>query len=141
MDEKLKLNEDKLMKILFEPDKYMKDAIEKLQDDFNILIAPKLEELKALKEKSKKQDKVIEGYDGFLESITPVQVYKCSFRRSTTVKFLDGSSVTVHRMKGDKDCLETAIVYALFKKVYPKKLLVNLVKNTVKVRKSRCKKG
>lgn len=59
----------------------------------------------------------------------PVKVYQHRKRGNTTVKFLDGTSITVKRMKGDKDCLETAIVYALFKKFYHKKILENLVKN------------
>ena len=100
-----------------------------------------IEENQQLKVRNEFLEKVTEAYDGFTSSITPVQVYRCKTRGNTTVKFLDGSSVTVHKMKGDKDCLETAIVYALFKKVYPKRLLTNLVETTKKVRKSRCKKG
>lgn len=76
----------------------------------------------------------------FLNSITPIKVYYTRKRKSTTVKFLDGNQVTVHRMKGDKHCLETAIVYAIFKKLYPKKLLANLVNDITYVGGRRCKK-
>lgn len=72
----------------------------------------------------------------------PVKVYHHRKRRNTTVKFADGSSVTVTRAKGDKDCLETAIVYALFKKNYDKKILEELVENAEIIgRKRRCKKN
>lgn len=99
-----------------------------------------LEENKELRNKVELLEKIVNGSVGFMDSITPVKVYRCKSRGNTTVKFLDGSSVTVHKMKGDKDSLETAIVYALYKKIYPKKLLTNLVENATKVRKSRCKK-
>lgn len=73
----------------------------------------------------------------------PVKVYHHKKRENTTVKFLDGTSITVKRMKGDKDCLETAIVYALFKKNYadPNKLLKELVKNVEEVGEEKCKKS
>ena len=71
------------------------------------------------------------SFANFTASITPVQVYHNKKRDNTTVKFMDGKSITVHKTKGDKDCLETAIVYAIYKKLYTKKLLELLVK-TVK---------
>ena len=76
----------------------------------------------------------------FLASITPVKVYYHRKRGNTTVKFLDGTSVTVKRAKGDRNCLETAIVYALYKKIYPRKLLENLVANVEKTGGRKCKK-
>lgn len=72
--------------------------------------------------------------------MTPVKVYHHKGRDNTTVRFLDGKSVTVHRMKGDKDSLETAIVYAIFKKVYPKTLLESLVKDVTETGGKKCKK-
>lgn len=65
----------------------------------------------------------------FIASITPLKVFYHKNRKNTTVKFLDGESVTVKLCKGDKDCLETAIVYAIFKKNknYNKRLLKYLI--------------
>ena len=101
----------------------------------------KLEEENALlKEKNETLEKMVEGTVEFMNGITPIQVYKCKARGNTTVKFLDGTSVKVHKMKGDKDSLETAIVYALFKKIYTKELLKHLVDTAVKVRIKKCKK-
>lgn len=71
--------------------------------------------------------KTKDSYTEFLSSITPVKVYHHKERKNTTVKFLDNSSVTVHLMQGDKNSLETAIAYALVKKIYPKKLIEKLV--------------
>ena len=73
--------------------------------------------------------KIIKNHSKFSESITPTQVYHNKKRGNTTVKFLDGSSVTVKLMKGDQDSIETAVVYALCKKIYTKKMLQLLVNN------------
>lgn len=73
----------------------------------------------------------IKSRQEFLNSITPTQVLHNEERGNTTVKFFDGSSITVKKMKGDKDCLETAIVWAIFKKMHPSGLMRNLVKHTI----------
>ena len=99
-------------------------------------------ELSVANERSKEKDRTILEVHKYIASITPVKVYHHRKRRNTTVVFLDGNSVTVTRAKGDKNCLETAIVYALFKKNYPKKLLENLVNNVEQTgRKRKCKKN
>lgn len=67
----------------------------------------------------------------FVKSISPVQVLHNKDRNNTTVKFLDGSSITVKKRKEDKDCLETAIVWAVFKKIYDIRTLKLLVKNVI----------
>lgn len=74
---------------------------------------------------------IIKTKQEFFNSITPSQVYHHKERGNTTVKFLDGTSVTVKKMAGDKDCLETAIVYAIFKKTYPKPLMKALIKHKI----------
>ena len=74
---------------------------------------------------------IIKTKQEFFNSITPSQVYHHKERGNTTVKFLDGTSVTVKKMAGDKDCLETAIVYAIFKKTYPKPLMKSLIKHKI----------
>ena len=76
----------------------------------------------------------------YFNTITPVKVYHSKKKGNTTVKFADGRSVTVHRMKRDKDCLETAIVYALFKRNYPKRLLNQLVSEVTETEEDECKK-
>ena len=45
----------------------------------------------------------------------PIKIYTHKERRNTTVIFMDGSSVTVKRKKGEKDCIETALAYCLLK--------------------------
>jgi len=80
------------------------------------------------------------SFSDFTASITPTQVYHNKKRGNTTVKFMDGKSVTVHKMKNDKDCLETAIVYAIYKKLYSKKLLELLVKTVKETGGEECKK-
>ena len=74
---------------------------------------------------------IIKTKQEFFNSITPSQVLHHKERGNTTVKFLDGTSVTVKKMKGDKDCLETAIVWAIFKKTYPKPLMKALIKHKI----------
>lgn len=49
------------------------------------------------------------------EMMIPVKVYTHKKRRNTTVVFLDGSSITVKRKQGEKDCIETAIAYCMLK--------------------------
>ena len=92
------------------------------------------EDLESLKQEHKEMV-------NYFSSITPVQVYHSKKRGNTTVKFGDGRSVTVHRMKRDKDCLETAIVYALFKINYPKRLLSQLVSEVTETEEDECKKN
>ena len=57
----------------------------------------------------------------------PVKVYTHKARGNTTVKFLDGSSITVKRKKGEKDCIETAIAYCLLKQCLTASELKKLV--------------
>ena len=61
-------------------------------------------------------------------NLTPVKVYHSKKRDNTTVKLRGGKSVTVKRMKGETDCLETAIAFALMKNMYPKSLIKELVR-------------
>lgn len=121
-----------------EEEKYI-DAVKELD---NIFLVFKKDRERLKKEISDKDSKILElenkldqlrtmvvANDYFKASITPIKVYHHKKRGNTTVKFLDGTSVTVHKMKEDADCLETAIVYAIFKKNknYNKKLLKYLV--------------
>lgn len=73
------------------------------------------------------QEKI--SFDEMLKSMVPVKVYQHKNRHNTTVKFWNGDCVTVHLIDGDEDCLETAIAFALIKKLYPRKLIKNLVKD------------
>ena len=64
----------------------------------------------------------------------PIYVWHTKKRNNTTIKFMDGSVTTVKKAKGEKDCLETAIVYALVKHKYGKKTLEKLVSSTKEVK-------
>ena len=97
----------------------------------NKKIADKDSEILRLNKECDKYREIIKSKQEFLNSITPTQVLHHKERGNTTVKFLDGTYVTVKKMAGDKDCLETAIVYAIFKKVYPKGLMKSLIKHKI----------
>ena len=60
--------------------------------------------------------------------VIPVKIYTHKARRNTTVKFMDDSCQTVTRIKGEKDCLETAIAYAVLKQLITKEDLNKLIK-------------
>ncbi len=66
-------------------------------------------------------------YKSLMDEITVYKVYHCKKRNNTTIVFKDGHSVTVKKMKGDKDCLHTAIAYALAKNIYS----INLIAKNV----------
>lgn len=87
------------------------------------------EQVKKLEEKCAKYEKALlkaghelgvktEALENIHNFMTPVAIYHSKKRRNTTIKFVDGHSVTVKKMKGDKDCLHTAIAYALSKNLY-----------------------
>lgn len=59
----------------------------------------------------------------------PVHVHTCKERNSTTVKFVDGSSVIVKRAKGEKDSTYTAVAYAITKNLIGSEMFNWLVKN------------
>ena len=63
----------------------------------------------------------------FIRGTRPVKVYHHAKRRNTTLKFADGECVTVKLKKGEKHCIETAIVYAIAKKIYEKGFIKHLV--------------
>ena len=69
----------------------------------------------------------------------PVCVHTCKERNSTTVEFVDGSSVIVKRAKGEKDSTYTAVAYAVTKNLIGSELFNLLVKNAkdYKTKKSR----
>ena len=76
------------------------------------------EERDGLGERLNIQDKVIKELFSALRSFDVDAIYYHKQRGNTTVKFKDGSSITVHLKKGDKNCLETAIAWALMKHNY-----------------------
>ena len=89
------------------------------------------EDVKELEERCKKQAALIkvlenkvttlklkkEEYKKLCEMVIPEKVYVHKERKNTTVKFRDGSSITVTRKQDEKDCLETAIAYCLLKQI------------------------
>lgn len=54
-------------------------------------------------------------------------IYHHKKRKNTTIVFADDTSITVHLKKGDRDCLETAIAWALMKHNYNIKGLLDIV--------------
>ena len=85
-----------------------------------------IEELKRLKEVHKQS---VHELANIFSTMVPTKIYHHKKRGNTTVVFADKSSITVHRMKGEKDCVDTALAYAIMKKMYPKVLIKNLLKN------------
>ena len=134
-----------------ENEKVIEQMVNNLQVMINSLIEENIKlrkenefnkrELLITNEMIKARDEVISEMDKTLKGLMPVKVYYSKKRKNTTVIFADGKSVTVHKMEGDKDCLETAIVYALFKRNYPKEILKNLVNTVIKVEENECKKN
>lgn len=110
---------------------YKDGCYQDVLNDANKKIADKDSEILRLNKECDNYRAIIKSKQEFLNSITPSQVLHHKERGNTTVKFLDGTSVTVKKMAGDKDCLETAIVYAIFKKIYPKPLMKTLIKHKI----------
>lgn len=99
------------------------------------------DEVKALEESFKKANeqiveltterdilkRLVEKYKKLCEMVIPNKVYTHKERRNTTVKFLDGSQVTVRRRYNEKDCIETAIAYCILKQLIPAADLKKLI--------------
>ena len=90
------------------------------------MLAEQIKELEENYKKAKelilKQSKEIEMlklrvklYKDCGKMMIPIKDYTHKKRRNTTVVFMDGSSITVKRKQGEKDCIETAIAYCLLK--------------------------
>lgn len=79
-------------------------------------------------ENFKLRDKV-ENYKNCCKMVMPNKVYTHKKRKNTTVKFLDGSSQTVTRRAGEKDCIETAIAYCILKQLLTSADLKKLIKD------------
>ena len=112
------------------------EDIKKLEEGINQLLKERNDlefENEQLKKWVEFLEKRLHKHIMFKLGVTPVQVYHCKTRGNTTVKFLDGKSVTVHKMKGDKDCIETAIAYALAKHYISSSGIKRLVKNLKEV--------
>ena len=63
-----------------------------------------------------------------MKMVLPEKIYTHKERRNTTVRFKDGSTVTVKRKQGEKDCIETAIAYCILKRIMPPCELRELIK-------------
>ena len=89
------------------------EKIKELEENYkkaNDLIFKQAAEIEELKNKVKQ-------YRKLCEMILPEKVYTHKARRNTTVKFRDGSCITVKRKQGEKDCIETAIAYCVLKQL------------------------
>ena len=88
-----------------------------------------LNQYKKAFEELNKERRLKKAYHDMCLMLIPEKVFTHKKRRNTTVKFRDGSSVTVTRMQGEKDCIETAIAYCIMKQLMTKQYLANLIKN------------
>ena len=85
------------------------------------LISWQAKEIERLK---KKKDE----YKECCMMVIPEKIYTHKARGNTTVKFQDGSSMTVKRKQGDKDCIETAIAYCILKQMLTPEDVRKLIK-------------
>lgn len=94
-------------------------------------------ELKSEVEKLRKSEEthkqLVRELANMFSTMIPTKIYHHKKRGNTTVVFADKSSITVHRMKGEKDCVDTAFAYAVMKRMYPKVLIKNLLKNVKEI--------
>jgi hypothetical protein len=81
-----------------------------------------------LKQKLEKVRTLSKGYKECCKMVIPTKVYFHKERGNTTVKFGDGSSITVKKRKGEKHCIETAIAYCIMKQLLSTSALKKLVK-------------
>lgn len=117
-------------------------ALAQILSDFERLIQENKrlrEEVKRLREIEKSYSDYVEYETKCMSNATPRKVYHSKSRGNTTIVFDDGSSEKVTLMKGEPDCLDTAVAYALMKHMYPKWLIKNLLKNAKEV--DECKKN
>lgn len=101
----------------------LSEEVKELERDYKIAtktIAEQAAKIAMLEEK-------IKAYENCCKMVIPNQVYTHKARRNTTVKFLDGSQVTVTRKSGEKDCIETAIAYCVLKQLLPASDLRKLI--------------
>ena len=101
----------------------LSEEVRELEKDLEF----KDKEIKSLKEELAEVRDLLNKYRELSRSIIPVKVYTHKLRRHTTVKFMDDSQQTVTRIKGEKDCIETAIAYCVLKQLMPKNDLNKLI--------------
>ncbi len=108
----------------------MKEYLEKINAEIEKLEARNDYLERLLKDKEKTLDCYRQEYRKFENvemNMTVSAIYHHKQRNNTTIVFADGSSETVHLKKGDKNCLETAIAWALMKHIYNINKLVKAV--------------
>lgn len=105
-----------------------------LLESFNNELNKLTEKNKQLEEELKRKNELLDCYRDTAKeyyelsrSITVSKIFHHKQRGNTTIVFNDSSSVTVHLRKGDKNCLETAIAWALTKHTYNMKELLKYV--------------
>ena len=101
------------------------DDVKELENEYSRLLKTSQE----LSERIIKLKKQVESYKKCCEMVLPVKVHTHKARRNTTVVFRDGSSMTVKRKAGEKDCIETAIAYCIMKQLITNDYLKKLIKN------------
>ena len=101
------------------------DSVKELEENYDKLeklVFEQAAEIEHLKRKAKE-------YRKCCETVLPAKVHTHKARRNTTVVFKDGSSMTVKRKVGEKDCIETAIAYCILKQMLTAKDVKELIKN------------
>ena len=99
------------------------EQIKELEENYkkaNTLIFKQATEIEHLKRKVKE-------YRKCCETVLPMKVHTHKARRNTTVIFADGTSMTVKRKQGEKDCIETAIAYCILKQMLTAKDVKKLI--------------
>lgn len=99
------------------------EQIKDLEDNYN----EACKEIRKLNSTIDELKEKVKAYKDCGRMMIPVKVYTHKKRRNTTVVFLDGSSVTVKRKQGEKDCIETAIAYCLLKQCLTQSEIKKLV--------------
>ena len=74
------------------------------------------------------KSKIIKHYKDCCTMVIPEKLYVCKKRRNTTIRFKDGSCMTVKRKAGEKDCIETAIAYCILKQLLTASDVKKLIK-------------
>lgn len=99
------------------------EEVKELEKDYKIAT----EKIARLTSEKIALEKLVEKYKKLCSMVIPNKVYTHKERRNTTVKFLDGSQVTVKRRGKEKDCIETAIAYCILKQLMPAEDLRKLI--------------
>jgi len=101
----------------------LSEEVKKLEEDYSKAI----DRIKYLEKEVSVRDAWMKTASNAMKMIEPTKIYTHKQRRNTTVKFKDGSQQTVKRRPGEKDCVETALAYAVLKQLLTSQELKKLI--------------